>query len=46
MDVKTMTSAEIVNELEERLAADLEGMSPERAALARTLVSIAKGGAR
>ena len=29
MDVKTMTSAEIVNELEERLAADLEGMSPE-----------------
>ncbi|MEE1210469.1 MAG: hypothetical protein U0K60_10560, partial [Parafannyhessea umbonata] len=25
---------------------DLEGMSPERAALARTLVSIAKGGAR
>ena len=31
MDVKTMTSAEIVNELEERLAADLEGMSPEDA---------------
>lgn len=29
MDVKTMTSAEIVNELEARLAADLEGMSPE-----------------
>lgn len=29
MDVTTMTSAEIVNELEARLAADLEGMSPE-----------------
>lgn len=29
MDVNTMTSAEIVNELETRLAADLEGMSPE-----------------
>lgn len=31
MDVKTMTNAEIIAELEERLAVDIEGMSPEDA---------------